>query len=73
MILLLFKVINAEGNTVMCTESKSCIPDPEQLVYMSKCGYKFRYEDKAITVAKLAEQVKTAPATKNKRKPKALF
>ena len=70
---MLFKVINAEGNTVMCTESESCIPDPEQLVYMSKCGYKFRYNDRAMTAAKLIEQVKSAPITKNKRKPKALF
>ena len=55
----------------MYTESESCIPNSEQLSFMSKCGYRFKLNDKFITVAKLTEQVKSASATKNKRK--ALF
>ena len=50
-----FEVINARGVTVMQTTMKSCIPDEEQLTYMSKVGYKFRLEGKVVTLKKLKE------------------
>ncbi len=50
-----FEVINDRGVTVMQTTMKSCIPDEEQLTYMSKAGYKFKLEGKVVTLKKLKE------------------
>jgi len=53
-----FEVINDKGATVMRTETKSCIPDKDELTTMSKAGYKFRIDEKNITVKKLVNDIK---------------
>lgn len=42
----------------MQTTMKSCIPDEEQLSYMSKAGYKFKLEGKIVTLKKIKEYQK---------------
>lgn len=53
-----FEVVNDKGVAVMQTEMKSCIPDEEQLSYMSKAGYKFKLEGKIVTLKKIKEYQK---------------
>ena len=53
-----FEVINDKGITVMQTTTKSCIPDEEQLSYMSKAGYKFKLGGKVVTLKKIKEYQK---------------
>ena len=53
-----FEVINDRNKTVMHTSSPSCIPDKDILTSMSKAGYKFKLDGKAITIKKLNEKLK---------------
>lgn len=53
-----FEVVNDKGTTVMHTETKSCIPDKDELTVMSKAGYKFRIDGRNITVKKLVNDIK---------------
>lgn len=50
-----FEVINDKGQVVMTTTSANCIPDKDVLNSMSKSGYKFRIDGKAVTQKKLSE------------------
>lgn len=53
-----FEVINDKNKVVMHTEHTSCIPDKDILNSMSKAGYKFKLNGKAITTKKLNEELK---------------
>lgn len=54
-------VVSRDGVDLMSTESVKCIPDKEMLVNMQKNGYKFKLDNKNITVQKIvafvAEQI----------------
>lgn len=50
-----FEVINSSGITVMSTKCMSCIPDDKQLSSMSKAGYKFKIDSKAVSIKKIKE------------------
>lgn len=50
-----FEVISDRGRTVMSCTTASCIPDDDQLTSMSKAGYKFKIDGKAVSVKKLKE------------------
>lgn len=50
-----FEVVNDKGTVIMQTETKSCIPDEDELSIMSKAGYKFKLEGKTVTMKKLKE------------------
>lgn len=52
-----FEVINDKGTAVMSTEYISCIPNDSQLTAMSKAGYKFKIDGKAVSVKKIKEFV----------------
>lgn len=52
---MLFQVINNEGAPVMRTEQKSCIPDDNQLLSMSKAGYKFKVDGKLTPIKRIRE------------------
>ncbi len=53
-----FEVVNDKNKVVMSTTSPSCIYDKDTLNLMSKAGYKFKLDGKAITIKKLNEQLK---------------
>lgn len=48
-----FEVINPDGRAVMGASSINCLPTNEQLISMSKAGYKFKLNKKAISLKKL--------------------
>lgn len=50
-----FQVINDKGIGVMETHFASCIPDGAQLASMSKAGYKFKIDGKAVSIKKIKE------------------
>lgn len=60
-----FEVINDKNKTVMSTTSLSCIPNKNELNSMSKVGYKFKIDGKAITIKKLNEKLKEIANGKN--------
>lgn len=60
-----FEVINDKNKTVMSTTSLSCIPNKNELNSMSKAGYKFKIDGKAITIKKLNEKLKEIVNDKN--------
>lgn len=60
-----FEVVNDKNKTVMSTMSPSCVPDKEELNSISKAGYKFKLDGKAITIKKLNEQLKEINNAKN--------
>ena len=60
-----FEVINDKNKTVMSTTSLSCIPNENELNSMSKAGYKFKIDGKAITIKKLNEKLKEIVNDKN--------
>lgn len=60
-----FEVINDKNKIVMHTSDISCIPDKDILNLMSKAGYKFKLDNKAVTIKKLNEQLKEASNDKN--------
>ena len=53
-----FEVVNNKNKTVMSTTSTSCIYDKDILNSMSKAGYKFKLDGKAISLKKLNEKLK---------------
>ncbi len=53
-----FEVINDKNKVVMNTEFLSCIPEKTVLNLMSKSGYRFRLNNKIMSVKKLDEQLK---------------
>ena len=53
-----FEVVNDKNKAVMSTESLSCIPNKDALNSMSKAGYKFKLDGKAMTIKKLNEKLK---------------
>lgn len=55
-----FEVVNDKGVTVMFTEMPSCVPDEPQLTSMQKAGYKFKIDDKAASIKKVKETLKTS-------------
>lgn len=55
-----FQVVNDKGVAVMVTEYISCIPNELQLASMSKAGYKFKIDGKAMSLKKLKEYVKSS-------------
>lgn len=55
-----FQVVNDKGVAVMSTEYVSCIPDDSQLTSMSKAGYKFKIDGKALSIKKIKEFVSNA-------------
>lgn len=52
-----FEVINNESTTLMQTTTWLCVPDEDTLKSMSKAGYRFKLDGKAITVKKLNEKL----------------
>lgn len=50
-----FQVINDKGIGVMETHFASCMPDGAQLASMSKAGYKFKIDGKAVSIKKIKE------------------
>ena len=60
-----FEVINNESATLMQTTTWLCVPDEDTLKSMSKAGYKFKLDGKAITVKKLNEKLKEIDDDKN--------
>lgn len=52
---MIFQVINDKGVLVMRTEQKSCIPDDNQLLSMSKAGYKFKVDGKLTSIKRVKE------------------
>ena len=53
-----FEIINDKNKVVMNTTHGYCIPDKDILTSMSKVGYKFKLDDRAITIKKLNEMLK---------------
>ena len=53
-----FEVVNDKNRTVMSTTSWSCVYDKDTLNSISKAGYKFKLDGKAITLKKLNEKLK---------------
>lgn len=53
-----FEVLNSKQKVVMHTTDISCIPSKDTLNAMLNAGYKFKLDDKAITIKKLNEQLK---------------
>ena len=60
-----FEVINDKNKVVMHTEYTSCLPNKETLSLMAKAGYKFKLDNKAITIKKLNEWLKGVENEKN--------
>ena len=60
-----FEIINDKNKTVMNTTNWSCIYDKDTLNSMSKAGYKFKFDDKVITIKKLNEKLKEIKDVKN--------
>lgn len=52
-----FEVINDKGMAVMSCADVSCIPDDSQLSSMIKAGYKFKIDEKIVTVKKIKNYV----------------
>lgn len=50
-----FEVINRDGFPVMGCSSVVCIPTDSQLLSMSKEGYKFKINGKAVSLKKIKE------------------
>ena len=53
-----FQIFGKDNKCKLVTESKACIPDINELKLMSKAGYKFRLDGKAISLSKLKEKLK---------------
>ncbi len=53
-----FEVVNDRGVTVMNTSSISCIPNIDELTSMSKAGYKFKIDNKSVSIKKIKEVLK---------------
>ena len=53
-----FQIFGKDKKCKLVTESKSCIPDMKELSLMNKAGYKFKLDGKAISIAKLKEELK---------------
>ena len=60
-----FEVVNDKNKTVMSTTSWSCVYDKDILNSISKAGYKFKLDGKAITLKKLNEKLKEIQDDKN--------
>lgn len=60
-----FEIVNDKNKTVMQTTHISCIPDKNTLNSMSKAGYKFKLDGKAITIKRLNERLKEINDDKN--------
>lgn len=60
-----FEVINDKNKVVMHTKYTSCMPNKDALNLMAKAGYKFKLDNKAITVKKLNERLKEFVNDKN--------
>jgi hypothetical protein len=52
-----FQIFGKDKKCKLVTESKACIPDISELKLMSKAGYKFKVDGKAISLAKLKEEL----------------
>lgn len=50
-----FEVINRHNVTVMFTEEVKYIPTPAELKLMSEAGYKFKIDEKSVTLKQLKE------------------
>lgn len=50
-----FQIYGKDKKCKLVTESKSCIPDIDELKLMSKAGYKFKLDGKAVSLSKLKE------------------
>ena len=60
-----FEVVNDKNKAVMSTTSWSCVYDKDILNSISKAGYKFKLDGKAITLKKLNEKLKEIQDDKN--------
>jgi hypothetical protein len=52
-----FQVFGKDNQCKFVTEHKSCIPDVSKLTTMRKSGYKFKLNDKLISLSKLKESL----------------
>jgi hypothetical protein len=50
-----FQIYGKDKKCKLVTESKACIPNIDELKLMSKAGYKFKLDGKAISFSKLKE------------------
>ena len=60
-----FEIINDKNKVVMNTTYTCCIPNKDILTLMSKTGYKFKLDGKAITIKKLNEKLKEVKDVKS--------
>lgn len=56
----MFTVIGPDGNPKMGTEYRECIYDIEQLESMASAGYKFKLNDKLISLSNLKKELGSA-------------
>ena len=60
-----FEIINDKNKVVMHTAYISCLPNKDTLSRMVKAGYKFKLDNKAITIKKFNEWLKGVENEKN--------
>ena len=53
-----FEVVNDKNIPMMSTTFISCIPEKDELISISKAGYKFKLDGKLITIKKLNEKLR---------------
>lgn len=52
-----FQIFGKDNKCKFVTESKSCIPNIQQLTTISKSGFKFKLDGKVISLAKLKAEL----------------
>lgn len=62
---MLFEIYSEKGRRLFYTTSEECLPPKEQINSMSKAGYKFKLDNKTVTIKKIKEQLKEASNDKN--------
>ena len=53
-----FEVLNDKNKVVMHTDFLSCVPKVDILTLISRAGYKFRLDGKAVSLKKLKDYLK---------------
>lgn len=61
-----FEVININGQVVMNTEYKACVPITEEIKTMSGAGYRFKVDGKFVALNKVNEAVGRTLSTASK-------
>lgn len=53
-----FEVVNDKNKTVMQTTDVGCVPNENTLRSMYKAGYRFKIDDRAVTITKIKEYLR---------------